>query len=95
MLEVKLSPQAIADFTRALRYYNEQNPAVAERFDESVAEAIEVIQRDPLVWAKFDRQHRRYSVRGFPYSVFYRTTRDTIEVVAIAHAKRRPNYWKE
>ena len=29
-----------------------------------------------------------------PYSVIFRIKIDTIEIIAIAHAKRRPGYWR-
>jgi hypothetical protein len=32
--------------------------------------------------------------RGFPYRLIYWTEGDNSLVVAIAHSKRRPGYWK-
>jgi hypothetical protein len=31
----------------------------------------------------------------FPYVIFFAQERDHVLVVAIAHAKRRPGYWRE
>jgi len=31
----------------------------------------------------------------FPYGIIYRLEKNTIYIVAIAHFKRRPFYWKE
>ena len=31
---------------------------------------------------------------AFPYAVVYRVTLNAVEVYAIAHAKRRPTYWR-
>ena len=33
-------------------------------------------------------------VRKFPYKVVYRNQQDGIEIIAVAHGKRRPGYWK-
>jgi len=30
----------------------------------------------------------------FPYNVLYAIEKDTIVIVAVAHQKRRPSYWK-
>jgi plasmid stabilization system protein ParE len=38
---------------------------------------------------------RRRLVRRFPYLVFYVVASDHVRVVAIAHAKRRPGYWRD
>ena len=32
-------------------------------------------------------------MRRFPYIVMFTVADDSVEVVAIAHAKRRPGYW--
>jgi toxin ParE1/3/4 len=37
---------------------------------------------------------RKYLLRRFPYAVIYRVTDEAIEVVAVAHGRRRPGYWK-
>lgn len=33
-------------------------------------------------------------MRRFPYLIHFRVQGDTIQVVAIAHGKRRPGYWQ-
>jgi hypothetical protein len=36
---------------------------------------------------------RRVILRGFPCSILYRSFDESVEVLAIAHHRRRPNYW--
>jgi hypothetical protein len=43
-------------------------------------------------WSE-NRRFRRIVLNRFPYLVFYQVTATGPEVVAIAHAKRRPAYW--
>jgi plasmid stabilization system protein ParE len=39
---------------------------------------------------------RRRLVDGFPYAVVYRiVTNELVEIVAVMHGKRSPDYWKE
>jgi hypothetical protein len=33
-------------------------------------------------------------MRRFPFSVVYHVVDDLIRIVAIAHAKRKPGYWR-
>jgi hypothetical protein len=40
-----------------------------------------------------DRPYRRRLLTRFPYVVFYEVVDDAVEVIAVAHAKRRPGYW--
>lgn len=40
-----------------------------------------------------ERPYRKAPLRRFPHLAFYRIVETTIEVVAVAHEKRRPGYW--
>lgn len=42
--------------------------------------------REPVV--------RRKGVAGFPYGIIYYLTDSEIVIVAYAHEKRRPGYWR-
>jgi toxin ParE1/3/4 len=37
---------------------------------------------------------RKFLLRRFPYAVVYRITESAIQVIAVAHGRRRPSYWK-
>ena len=39
------------------------------------------------------QRERAALVTKFPYAVVYREVQDEIEIIAIAHLKRRPKYW--
>ena len=41
---------------------------------------------------KKSRTPRRFLLRRYPFSIFYRINSEVIEVVAVAHQKRRPDY---
>jgi plasmid stabilization system protein ParE len=57
--------------------------------------ALDRIHDTPEAFPRWraDHPHRRCSVASFPYVCFYRVDGDTIVVVAVAHAKRKPGYW--
>lgn len=38
---------------------------------------------------------RRAAVRGFPYRIVYTVGAESIEVLAFAHDKRKPGYWRD
>jgi toxin ParE1/3/4 len=37
---------------------------------------------------------RRFVLRRFPFTIVYREAAQGIEVIAVAHAKRRTAYWR-
>lgn len=47
--------------------------------------------RFPLL---LDPDIRSAKVKRFPYRVVYVIVDNTVEVLAVAHAKRRPAYWR-
>jgi plasmid stabilization system protein ParE len=62
-----------------------------------VDQALQSILDNPEacpVW-RTDRPYRKRSLKRFPYVVFYCLDSATVEIVAVAHAKRRPGYWLE
>ena len=56
----------------------------------------ELILDAPERWSLGPRGVRRIPLRRFPFTLVYRHTPGTqlVEVVAIAHQSRRPDYWR-
>ena len=77
----------------AFNWYFERSPQAAEAFLHEVDRAIALIAEAPDLWPSFERETRRYVLRRFPFSIIYRTLGNRLEVVAVAHDKRRPGYW--
>jgi plasmid stabilization system protein ParE len=72
-------------------------PALGGEFFDSVAAALSVIETNPEIGTTLspDSQTRRVLLTRFPYQVVYRLRPTEIVIVAIAHLKRRPRYWKD
>jgi plasmid stabilization system protein ParE len=81
----------------AVRWYEEHRRGLGTELFEAVSATLAQIQEHPEIGATyhFDRSIRRVRVPRFPYQVIYRLSpADPIIVLAFAHLKRRPNYWK-
>ena len=57
--------------------------------------AIAVVVEAPNRWPKHIADTRRYVFPTFPYSLVYFIENRVLHVVAVAHEKRRPGYWRE
>ena len=55
--------------------------------------AIERIEEAPQRWASYLAGTRRYLLRRFPFFVVFRESEESVQIVAVAHARRRPGYW--
>ncbi|MEK7865584.1 MAG: type II toxin-antitoxin system RelE/ParE family toxin [Planctomycetota bacterium] len=91
---VVLHPGAIRDLLQATEWYRKRSLTVAAGFHAEVDRALRIIAEAPERWPAFDQRHRRVLVRRYPYSLVYRIDSERVVVVAVAHGRRRPRYWR-
>ena len=92
---VTLLADATIEARAAFLWYRNRSDIAAERFREELHHAMDAIASSPDAWPTYVHATRRYLLRRFPFMVVYRVTPEEIQVVAVAHARRRPGYWKE
>jgi toxin ParE1/3/4 len=78
----------------AVEYYRERSSELARDFYEELNRAIEDLlefpESSPVI---HPIGVRRKVLQRFPYDVLYTVDPDVLYIVAIAHQKRRPDYW--
>jgi plasmid stabilization system protein ParE len=94
MLAVNYLPGARRDFDESFDWYAARSLQAAIRFTDAVDAALSTVAANPERFAAADGMHRECPVRRFPFRIVYRVVENRVLVVAIAHAKRRPGYWK-
>ena len=95
MKPVLVHPKATTELDEAIVYYESKVTGLGLDFLASVEQAIQKIQNNPHTWPPHtDARFRKYLLERFPYSVFYMERPEAIWIAAIAHAKRRPDYWR-
>ncbi|SRR5712691_8652894 len=92
---VRFHPQAEQEAQRASRWYVERSPTAAQAFLADLDHAILRVTEAPARWPLYQGAARRYIFQQFPFSVIYRVTDDAIDVVAVAHHRRKPGYWAD
>ena len=90
---VWVHPQAAAETEAAISWYREHSATAAERFVGEVNQVIDRILEAPKRWPTGFRSTRKVKLPCFPFLVIYRESDHIIEVLAIAHGRRRPGYW--
>ena len=91
---VRFHPDAIAEGQAAYEWYRDRNPSAANAFVAELDHAIRQIQDNSEGWPMHMHGTRKFLFRRFPYQVIYRIIEYTIQVIAVAHGRRRPGYWK-
>ena len=81
----------------AARWYEMHRAGLGIEFLEAVDAAVAGIAETPrmgsLVPGVPDQTSRRRPVRRFPYHVVYMELSDRLQILAVAHDRRRPGYW--
>ena len=91
---IELHPEAIAEASDAREWYAERSSVAADAFMAELDVAIDCICKSPERWATYSHGTRRYLMKRFPYLIVYRATEDKLQVIAVAHGKRKPGYWR-
>jgi toxin ParE1/3/4 len=92
----RIHDDARAEFDAAIGFYQEQQEGLGLDFHAEIQKAIEIIERHPQIGSPYKATPlRRYVTGHFPYLIFYLELEEVIWIVAIAHTKRRPDYWKQ
>jgi plasmid stabilization system protein ParE len=92
--ELDIHPAAVKESRKAYRWYLRRSPAAASRFQVALEAALEQIMRSPDRWPAYLHGTRYRLLRRFPFIVVYRQLADRLQVLAVAHGRRRPGYWK-
>jgi toxin ParE1/3/4 len=90
-----IHPEAAAEAEAALDWYAQKSALAARVFLLELSHAMEAVAAAPERWPRHDRNFRKYIFPNFPYVLFYRMMEGQLQMVALAHTKRRPGYWKD
>ena len=96
-MNVDFHSAAEREFLQAVDYYNGQKPGLRFEFADQVRDAVQSIRTHPDAWAWISQKDnlRRCRTRRFPYGIIYLVRSDRILILAVAHLRRRPDYWRD
>ncbi|MBA3481656.1 MAG: type II toxin-antitoxin system RelE/ParE family toxin [Pirellulales bacterium] len=91
---LEFDPDAEGEVAEAYTWYAKRSQRAADGFIAELDAALEAVQQTPARYAAHLHGTRRYLLKRYPYAVVYRELDVLIWVVAVAHGKRRPGYWR-
>ena len=89
-------PAADTEFRATIDWYDQRESALGARFEADVFQALERIAENPKAWKQWQDlpRVRAYWLRRFPFYIPYVADDERVIVLAVAHAKREPGYWR-
>jgi toxin ParE1/3/4 len=94
-MEVRFHRLAAREYEDARTWYERRREGLGDAFADEVDRAIARIEKSPTRWPVIFVKFRRVRLRRFPYILYYHVVDSTRALVlAVAHARRRPGYWR-
>lgn len=94
-MEVFFSAAARSELDEAFGYLEDEAPGLGYRFVADVDEALARIRSFPLAWHPLGHDLRRCHLKHFRYGLVYRIRNGQVEIIAVAHDRRRLGYWRD
>ena len=85
---------ASAEAEAALEWYSARSAFAAFAFLLELNHAVTSVSETPQRWPRHEKNIRKYVFPKFPFVLYYQLTEQKIQIIAVAHSKRRPDYWK-
>jgi len=85
---------AEAEINEAADFYDIESPGLGSVFIDEIQRAIGSISEFPEAVPLVRGRVRKRLVAKFPYALVYSIRPDEIRILAVAHLKRRPFYWR-
>jgi hypothetical protein len=94
-MEVRFHRLAIREYEDRRTWYESRRDGLGDAFASEVDRAVARIEKSPNRWPVAFVKFRRVRLRRFPYILYYYVVDPTRALVlAVAHARRRPGYWR-
>ena len=93
-MNYRLHPDATLEHEEQVAYYEERRAGLGRRYHRAMFRAVESACHAPSRFKIVCPPNiRKVSLRGFPFAVVYREIDAMVQVLAVAHHRRVPNYW--
>lgn len=94
MYNLSLRPSAKDDIQDIVDYYDEVSVRLADDFLNELDDCIEKIRKMPKAYQKRFHNIRAVFLKRFSIGVFYKVYGKRVVIIAVLHASRNPEIWK-
>ncbi len=95
-MRLSYTAEALLEMSEAASYYRSCRKELARAFKQRIEVAEEEVMLHPNAWRSLGAPYRRKLLKQFPYGlVYHQPEPGWIEVVAVMHLHREPDYWRK
>ena len=81
--------------TEASVFYEAAAPNLGVDFLDDVQRGVDLLRAHPAIGQSVGSGLARILLRRFPFCLIYAVEVDAILIIAVAHQRRQPDYWRE
>ena len=94
MIGYRFLTPADEELSEAAMFYEAHSTGLGSDYLNDVQHAIDLVCELPELGQAVDQGLRRVVLHRFPFNLIYSVEAEAIVIVAVAHQRRRPGYWK-
>lgn len=95
MTDLVVLHEAEVELWEAVAYYEEKAHGLGIDFATEVERSMHAVAEYPELRALREDGTRRYLIHRFPYLIVYAYQDNRVWIIAVAHCKRQPGYWRD
>ena len=93
-MKLEFHPQAELELLEAALRYDLEVPGLGERFGTEVRRVTNLLLEHPNAGKEVGSGRRKFSLHRFPFTLIYAPSTQVLHLLAVAHDRRRPGYWR-
>ncbi len=94
-MNLDIHEDADRELNDAADYYDAESPGLGTVFLDELEDGYDRILDNPNAAPEIDPGIRKLVLAKFPYNLIYEVGDDTALILAVAHQRRRPHYWRD
>jgi hypothetical protein len=92
---LKFHKESKKDLNAILNFYKIKNVNILNQFKIELSNKIKSIKNSPQLYSKIKGNIRKCKLNKYPFNIIFVEKENIILILAIAHFKRKPYYWKK
>jgi toxin ParE2 len=77
-----------------VHYYNAHRAGPGDEFRDEAWDTIQRVKKFPETWHPLSESIRRCQMKRFPHALIYTASAGEILIIAVAHNRQAPEYWR-
>jgi len=91
---VTFHPFAKDELFESALHYETKRPGLGGEFRTDVMRGAQLLLEHPKLGRKIDKSLYRLVLNRFPYSLIYFPSDTEVHIVAVAHHRKKPEFWQ-